>query len=314
MDLKIREELKLYRVIPRYIDALRDKNNGGDERVYKVSEGKEHRPFVGVIAVCNGQKYCIPLSTDKKKFHNMRDKIDFSKIVVNGEIVGAVEFSRMIPIEEGQLRDLDLSYHKHDTAKQIEKKHERQVALQWCIEHSEDVENKARVLYKTYISGEPFKRKHDCLNFPELEKICKEYNKIHIHQHAPKETVIASAKNPYLVEIYSGYLATSTKPATPKGKIILSTIIEEYSIKDARQMAEKISKGHYYDVSPITRQRNNDSKENKNVKKAEIDKEKHSKTPKKKKNIKNMIIQNSNRIDRNSHSVHKNQNLGLDPI
>ena len=27
MDLKIREELKLYRVIPGYIDALRDKNN-----------------------------------------------------------------------------------------------------------------------------------------------------------------------------------------------------------------------------------------------------------------------------------------------
>ena len=83
-----RETLKLYRVIPKYMDALRDESNGGDRRVYLVSDGKEHRPFIGVITVCNGQKYCIPLTINKDKFRNMRDKIDFSRIIINGKIKG----------------------------------------------------------------------------------------------------------------------------------------------------------------------------------------------------------------------------------
>ena len=39
-------ELNLYRIVPKYIDALRDETNGGDKRVYDVRNGKEHRPFV----------------------------------------------------------------------------------------------------------------------------------------------------------------------------------------------------------------------------------------------------------------------------
>ena len=57
------KKLQLYRVIPKYIDALRDEANGGDLRVYKVSEGKEHRPFVGIITEFNGQNNFVIFSS-----------------------------------------------------------------------------------------------------------------------------------------------------------------------------------------------------------------------------------------------------------
>ena len=180
--------LNLYRVIPKYINALRDINNGGDSRVYTVSNGKEHRPFIGVIVVCNKQKYCIPLTSKKQKLQNIRDKIDITRIIIDGQITGAVEFSRMIPVEEYQIRALDMKYHKHDTPKQKEIKELRLKTLQWCQEHSEDIINKANVLYNMYISGNPFKRKHDCLNFPALELICKRFNQIHIPQYNTNNT------------------------------------------------------------------------------------------------------------------------------
>ncbi|MCM1083519.1 MAG: type III toxin-antitoxin system ToxN/AbiQ family toxin [Clostridium sp.] len=53
-----------------------------DSRIFSVSSqaGKDERPFLGVILVCNEHKYCVPLSKPKKKHEKMRDKIDFNKM------------------------------------------------------------------------------------------------------------------------------------------------------------------------------------------------------------------------------------------
>lgn len=42
------------------------------DRVLSVSPqiGKDERPFLGVIVICNEHKYCIPLSKPKKKHDN----------------------------------------------------------------------------------------------------------------------------------------------------------------------------------------------------------------------------------------------------
>ncbi len=52
-----------------------------DTRVMSVSPqiGKELRPFLGIIILCNGHQYCIPLSKPKEKHKRMRNKIDFKK-------------------------------------------------------------------------------------------------------------------------------------------------------------------------------------------------------------------------------------------
>ena len=58
-------QLEVYRIDMKYIRNL----HNIDDRVLSVSPqiGKDERPFLGVIIVCNTHKYCVPLSKPKKK-------------------------------------------------------------------------------------------------------------------------------------------------------------------------------------------------------------------------------------------------------
>lgn len=52
----------------------------------------------------------------------MKDKIDFTKIIVDGDFIAAINFSRMIPVEDGQLSKVDTKIRKHDNARFRERK------------------------------------------------------------------------------------------------------------------------------------------------------------------------------------------------
>ena len=74
--------LKLYNVKLKYIRNL----HNVDEHVPSISPqiGKQSRPFLGVVVMVNGAKYCIPLSSNSNKksknFDSMRENITFRKI------------------------------------------------------------------------------------------------------------------------------------------------------------------------------------------------------------------------------------------
>ena len=48
--------------------------------------------------------------------------------------------------------------------------------LEWCQTNNEVIYNKANVLYKKFISNEPFEGRRRCLDFPKLESECVKYN------------------------------------------------------------------------------------------------------------------------------------------
>ena len=167
-------KLKLYTVDMKYIRNL----HNVDDKVPSVSPqiGKDERPFVGVVAMINGRKYCIPLTKPKDKHKTMRGSIDFTKIIHNGELLGALNFNQMIPVEEKQLRRIDIVIHKHDNADTRRKKTRLVKEAEWLEVHEHEVNNKANVLYEKYCSGEEFSAKKNCLDFPRLEKICDKFN------------------------------------------------------------------------------------------------------------------------------------------
>ena len=66
-------ELNLYKVLPKYIDALRDEALDGDPTIYIV-DGKEKRPFIGIVAIINGYYYFVPLTRYKPRFHYLTNK------------------------------------------------------------------------------------------------------------------------------------------------------------------------------------------------------------------------------------------------
>lgn len=170
------EPFHVYWIDMKYIRNLRNKV---DKRVYSVSpqSGKQERPFLGVILVCDEHKYCVPLSKPKDKHRLMRDKIDFKKIIHNGEFLGVLNFNFMIPVEDEQIHRIDTKIRRHDNADTRKKKELLIKELEWCNEHERDLRNTARVLYQKYTSGEEFGARKQCLDFKKLEAECAKYNK-----------------------------------------------------------------------------------------------------------------------------------------
>ncbi len=166
--------LEFYRIDMKYIRNL----HHIDDRVFSVSPqtGKDERPFLGVIIICNEHKYCVPLSKPKKKHEKMRNKIDFRKIVHNGTLTGVLNFNLMIPVENAQIQRIDTKIHKHDNFDTKKKKELLIKELEWCNAHVSDLVNTANVLYQKYISGENFAAKKQCLDFKRMELECDKYN------------------------------------------------------------------------------------------------------------------------------------------
>ena len=167
-------DLALYRIDMKYIRNL----HNIDERVLSVSPqiGKDERPFLGVLVICNGKKYCVPLSKPKKKHEQMRDKIDFKKIIYQGTLIGVLNFNLMIPVEDRQLQRIDTKIRKHDNTDTVKKKERLLKEIEWCNEHAIDLINTANVLYQKYISGEDFSARKQCLDFVRMEIECERYN------------------------------------------------------------------------------------------------------------------------------------------
>lgn len=165
--------LDVYQIDMKYIRNL----HKIDDRVLSVSPqtGKDERPFLGVIIICNEYKYCVPMSKPKKKHEKMRNKIDFKKIECEGELIGVLNFNLMIPVEEVLIRKIDTRIHKHDNHDTKKKKELLQKELLWCNEHFRDLINTANVLYTKYLSGEEFSSRKQCLDFKRMEFECKKY-------------------------------------------------------------------------------------------------------------------------------------------
>ena len=168
------KNFELYKVDMKYIRNL----HNVDDKILSVSPqtGKDTRVFIGIVIICGVHKYCIPLSSPKEKHKKMKNSLDFSKIEVQGKLLGVLNFNLMIPVEGEQLQIVDTTIFRRDRENIRYYKHLCQQELEWCQDNSEIICNKANVLYKKYMGGEKFSGRERCLNFPKLEDICLKYN------------------------------------------------------------------------------------------------------------------------------------------
>lgn len=169
------ERLKLYRIDMKYIRNLHQIDN----RVSSVSPQikKQHRIYIGIVVICNEQKYLIPISHPVEKHKKMRAKADFDKIIDrHGKLIGVLNYNLMIPVTEKQLIKVDLRENKKDSAKEIFYKQLCVDELTWCRKNADIIINKANCLYNLCISESNYKGKDRCLDFKRLEIECKKYN------------------------------------------------------------------------------------------------------------------------------------------
>ena len=166
------ERLNLYTVNMKYIRNL---HNQGDDRVLSVSPqvGKDNRPFVGIVVICDNKQYCIPLSSPKDKHKIMKNDVDFHKILDSeGKLIGVLDFNNMIPVLEDVLQEVDVKIYPNDSREKKKYKNLMIDQLNFCRQHQDIIVKKADKLYKMIgkknTSG-PLKRR--CLKWDRLEKI-----------------------------------------------------------------------------------------------------------------------------------------------
>ena len=147
-----------------------------DDRVMSVSPqiGKDSRPFVGVVIICDKKTYCIPLSSPKPKHTQMKNTKDFSRIIdKKGKIIGVLNFNNMLPVNQSLISKIDINIRSSDSNSDKAYKQLLRDQLNWCNDNIDTIVNKANKLY-TIITEEPDKMRdltRRCCDFKKLEKV-----------------------------------------------------------------------------------------------------------------------------------------------
>lgn len=169
------KRLKLYNVNLKYIRNLHNIDN----HIPSISPQleKQNRPFLGVIVMVNGSKYCIPLSSNSnnknKNFDSMRENITLRKIRdKKGKTLAVLNLNNMIPIRDEYITPIDLKIRSSDSISVKQWKTLCSKELDWCQSNHKEIERLANELYNNFCSGVFFQKPKICLNFPALEKEC----------------------------------------------------------------------------------------------------------------------------------------------
>jgi protein AbiQ len=178
-DWQLNGNLKLYEIDMKYVRDLAK----ADDNVMSVSPqlNKSSRPFVGILVLVNGHKYCVPLSSPKPKFENKKNSVDFMKILdetrknENGANVsiGALNFNNMLPVAECFLAEINVKIRKNDTPRTINHKKLLTKQLDWCQKNETEILNKANKLYRL-VTQYPEQNRHltrRCCDFKKLETV-----------------------------------------------------------------------------------------------------------------------------------------------
>ncbi len=166
------QKLRLYTISMKYV---RDLHNV-DDRVQSVSPQihKSSRPFVGVVIICNGQRYCIPLDHPKEKHYRMKNDIDFIRIFDGKKLIGVMNLNNMIPVDDIVVQPLNISPAIDDSSAEKAYKNLCVKELYWIRKNQNVIINRANKLYRMIVSGTASQGlKKRCLGFVKLEEVLK---------------------------------------------------------------------------------------------------------------------------------------------
>ena len=139
--------------------------------------GKDSRPFVGIVVICEEKQYCIPLSSPKEKHKTMKNGVDFHRILdTDGKLIGVLDFNNMIPVRDDVLMEVDLKVHPKDSQEMKRYKNLMIDQLSFCRQNQDILVKKAEKLYKMVgrkNGSGPLKRR--CLKWSKLEQILERF-------------------------------------------------------------------------------------------------------------------------------------------
>lgn len=167
-----KQRFHLYNIDMKYVRNLAK----ADDRVMSVSPqiGKERRPFVGIVVICNRKKYCIPLTSPKPKHQKMKNDKDFSRMFdKKNKLIGCLNFNNMLPVDDSVLIPIAMRIQKEDSAKERAYKALLNDQLDWCNDNYEAITLKAEKLYRlvTETPDKAINLTRRCCDFKKLEQV-----------------------------------------------------------------------------------------------------------------------------------------------
>lgn len=165
----------LYTVNLKYICNL----HNADDHVFSISPqvGKEKRPFVGVVIICDNKQYCIPLSSPKEKHYSMKNSIDFHRILDStGKVIGVLDLNNMIPVRSDVIQKIDIRINSNDSPAERHYKNLIIDQLTFCQKKQEIIVAKANKLYcMVEKKNASMQLKRRCLNWKKLELVLDKF-------------------------------------------------------------------------------------------------------------------------------------------
>lgn len=180
------EQLRFYRVDMKYVRNLKNverQQTGRTNTILSVSSQthKQGRPFVGIIRMINGVKYCIPLSSieEKTKYNIISENITCRKIKdENGITIGILNINNMIPVRDEYISVFEIDDLPNDTMEQAAYKAKCRKELKWCNDNINEISRLSSELHRIVCSNESFKKRNICPNYLALEKECAKAKEI----------------------------------------------------------------------------------------------------------------------------------------
>ena len=164
------EKLKLYTIDMKYIRDL----HRVDDRVQSVSPQihKSNRPFVGVVVICDTHQYCIPLDHPKPKHNDMKNDIDFMRIIDEDKLIGVLNFNNMIPVDGSVVQLLRITHTYKDSPAERAYKILCAKELDWIQKNQETIIKRANKVYQMITSDiASYGLKKRCNDFKRLEAV-----------------------------------------------------------------------------------------------------------------------------------------------
>lgn len=180
------EQLQFYRVDMKYVRNLKNverQQTGRTNTILSVSSQthKQGRPFVGIIRMINGVKYCIPLSSieEKTKYNSISENITCRKIKdENGITIGILNINNMIPVRDEYISVFEIDDLPNDSMEQAAYKAKCRKELKWCNDNINEISRLSSELHRIVCSNEPFNKRNICPNYLALEKECAKAKEI----------------------------------------------------------------------------------------------------------------------------------------
>jgi len=152
---------------------VRDLHNA-DDRVQSISPQihKNNRPFVGIIVVCGGHMYCVPLDHPKDKHYKMKNDVDFTRIFDGEKLMGVMNFNNMIPVDKSVVTKMDLRIGKNEKSSDKAYKILCAKELDWIQKNQDAIVKKANKLYRMITTEEANNiLRRRCVDYKKLEAV-----------------------------------------------------------------------------------------------------------------------------------------------